>query len=386
MVLSPRRLRLGALGLALTVLTSALVPLVAGADSITQTEAQIASLSAELSAQTKQSEITANAYDADKAELGVITANITQLQGQEAAKRAQIAQTASAMQNAAVLAYVLGASDAQFLSLFHQHVTSSDARQVYQDEVIGNLTSLKDQYVAQRQALDTTISQVAVQQADARSKTDEMSSLLDNELALESQTRKTLSVLTTKYRAQVIAYEITVGIAAAKAHNLDAETQAINAASAVGGQSAANQVTEAIQSAMTTITIGEVAGSAQGLLAVRYAESQIGVPYVWGGETPGVGFDCSGLVQWAWGKSGFTIPRTTETQWPALKHVPLSALQPGDLLFYYNLDGDDQVDHVVMYVGSGPWGTDTIIAAARTGVPVALAPIFTSGLIGAARP
>jgi cell wall-associated NlpC family hydrolase len=134
------------------------------------------------------------------------------------------------------------------------------------------------------------------------------------------------------------------------------------------------------------ITIAEVGSTAQGLAAVKFAESQIGVPYVWGGETPGVGFDCSGLVQWAWEKAGISIPRTTETQWPSLLHVTPTDLQPGDLLFYYNLDGDSEVDHVVMYVGSGPWGVDTTIAAPYTGANVSLAPLFTAGLIGEARP
>jgi cell wall-associated NlpC family hydrolase len=122
------------------------------------------------------------------------------------------------------------------------------------------------------------------------------------------------------------------------------------------------------------------------MAAVNAAVSQLGVPYVFGGEMPGVGFDCSGLVQWAWGQSGVSIPRTTESQWPALPHVSLSALEPGDLLFYYNLDGDDQVDHVVMYTGSGPYGTDTVIQAPYTGSTVSYSPIFTEGLIGAARP
>jgi len=110
------------------------------------------------------------------------------------------------------------------------------------------------------------------------------------------------------------------------------------------------------------------------------------VPYVFGGEDAGVGFDCSGLVQWAWSQAGVTIPRTTETEWPALTHVSLDALEPGDLLFYYNLDDDDQVDHVVMYAGSGPYGTDTVIQAPFTGATVSYSPIFTEGLIGAARP
>ena len=67
----------------------------------------------------------------------------------------------------------------------------------------------------------------------------------------------------------------------------------------------------------------------------------------------------------------------------ALTHVSLDALEPGDLLFYYNLDSDEQVDHVVMYVGSGPYGTDTVIQAPFTGATVSYSPIFTDGLIGA---
>ena len=122
------------------------------------------------------------------------------------------------------------------------------------------------------------------------------------------------------------------------------------------------------------------------MAAVQAAVSQLGVPYVFGGEQAGVGFDCSGLVQWAWSQAGVAIPRVTETQWPALTHVSLDALEPGDLLFYYNLDGDDQVDHVVMYAGSGPYGTDTVIQAPFTGATVSYSPIFTEGLIGAARP
>jgi len=101
-------------------------------------------------------------------------------------------------------------------------------------------------------------------------------------------------------------------------------------------------VIEAIQAATAQISIAEVAGTAQGARAVRYAKSQIGVPYVWGGETPGRGFDCSGLVQWAWARAGIAIPRTTETQWPDMIHVTLTELQPGDLLFYFNLDGDHE--------------------------------------------
>jgi len=53
-----------------------------------------------------------------------------------------------------------------------------------------------------------------------------------------------------------------------------------------------------------------------------------------------------------------------------LVHVPLNDLQPGDLLFYFNLDGDNAVDHVVMYVAAS-YGSSTVIAAAYTGTNIA---------------
>ncbi|HUY42728.1 MAG TPA: NlpC/P60 family protein [Acidimicrobiales bacterium] len=375
----------------LVVLAASLVallatPLSAGAQSIKQTQGQIATLSAELSQQEKTSEITANQYDADKANLVVIDANIVKLQAEEVAKRSSIATTSAKLVVATVRAYVLGAADAQILSLFNQKVTNSDARTVYEDQVIGDLNQLRHTYEAQKKSLDHTITQVAQQRVAKIQQTNNMQSLLAANIALENRTRVTLQTVTSRLKGEIINYEIQAGVAAAKAHNQNGETQAINAASVVGGQSAANQVISAIQAAIAVPAIAEIAGSKQGLAAVAYAKSQIGVPYVWGGETPGVGFDCSGLVQWAWIRAGITIPRTTQTQWPAMHHVILTQLQPGDLLFYYNLDGDHAVDHVVMYIGSGPWGVNTTIAAAHSGTTVALAPLFTSGLIGAARP
>jgi cell wall-associated NlpC family hydrolase len=361
-------------------------PLSAGAQTIAQTQTEIAQLSSQLSQQEKTSEITANEYDADQATLAQLNANIISLQANELKKHAAITVTSKKMVTAIVRAYVYGAADAQILALFNQNITKSDARTVYENQVIGNLTQLKNTYIREKKSLDNTIAEVAAQRSKAEHQTVVIKALLAQNVQNEEATSSTLKVVTATLKTEIISYEIKVGVAAAKSKNTAGEEAAVAAASEVGGQSAANEVIKAIQAALPKVIDGTPAGSAQGMAAVRAAESQIGVPYVWGGETPGAGFDCSGLVQWAWAKAGFTIPRTTETQWAELRHIPLTALQPGDLLFYYNLDGDDQVDHVVMYVGSGTWGSSTIIAAAHTGTDVSLAPIFTFGLQGAARP
>jgi cell wall-associated NlpC family hydrolase len=374
--------------LAMSVASLFVTPVVAHASSISEVQAQIEALTNRLSRIEKTSEITSNQYDAAKVQLATITANIKKLQSKERGKRAAIKVTSKQLVHDIVRSYVLGGADGQYLNLFNLNATSSDSRKVYQIQVIGNLDKLKHDYQSQKRSLDTTIHLVGVQKRNAAHQEYEMSQLLSLNLYNENTTRVTLSKLTTIRRTEIINFEIQQGVLAAQQHppNLADEESAITAASAIGGQTAGNQVTEAIQQAAQTVTIAEVGSSAQGLAAVHYAESQIGVPYVWGGETPGAGFDCSGLVQWAWGRAGIGIPRTTESQWPAMVHVPLTALQPGDLLYYDNLDGDNAVDHVVMYVGSGPWGTSTVIAAAHTGTNVNFAPLFTNGLIGAARP
>lgn len=113
--------------------------------------------------------------------------------------------------------------------------------------------------------------------------------------------------------------------------------------------------------------------------AIQAAESQLGVPYQWGGEQPGVGFDCSGLTQWSWGQAGVSIPRTAQDQYDAIAKAPLSDLEPGDLLFWD--DGTDSVQHVAMYVGNGQ-----VIQAPQTGQDVSYSAIWTDGLVGAGRP
>ncbi|WP_211762522.1 C40 family peptidase [Kutzneria sp. CA-103260] len=68
--------------------------------------------------------------------------------------------------------------------------------------------------------------------------------------------------------------------------------------------------------------------------AMDAALSQRGVMYQWGGESEGVGFDCSGLMQWSWRQAGVSIPRSAAAQYTVGVSVARSALQAGDLVFF----------------------------------------------------
>jgi cell wall-associated NlpC family hydrolase len=98
------------------------------------------------------------------------------------------------------------------------------------------------------------------------------------------------------------------------------------------------------------------------MAAVAYAESQVGAPYEWGGTNPQTGFDCSGLVVWAFGLAGVVVPRVANDQWQDEPHVAMDQLVPGDLVFF---GSGDYAEHVGIYIGN-----DAMIDAPHTGADV----------------
>lgn len=95
--------------------------------------------------------------------------------------------------------------------------------------------------------------------------------------------------------------------------------------------------------------------------AIALAADQEGDPYVWGADGPDA-FDCSGLVQYVFGKLGYDLPRTTQAQYEAVQHVSQDNLRPGDLVFLFGSGG---AYHVGIYAGDGEWW-----AARRPGTTV----------------
>ncbi|WP_406449278.1 NlpC/P60 family protein [Streptomyces sp. NBC_00876] len=109
---------------------------------------------------------------------------------------------------------------------------------------------------------------------------------------------------------------------------------------------------------------GLPAGSARAAAAVMAVQRALGRPYVWGANGPS-GFDCSGLMQWAYAQAGVSLPRTSQAQRYAGRMVPLSEARPGDLVTYRA-----DASHIGMYVGNGQ-----VIHAPYPGAPVRYDPV-----------
>lgn len=139
----------------------------------------------------------------------------------------------------------------------------------------------------------------------------------------------------------------------------------------------------------TSVTPG-VTGSAAVEIVVNRALSQLGVPYSWGGgnaagPTKGirdggvadsygdynkVGFDCSGLMMYAFAGIGISLPHYTGYQYTSGPHVPLSQMQRGDMIFY----GPNASQHVALYLGN-----NQMVEAPESGSVVKISPLRTSG-------
>ena len=111
------------------------------------------------------------------------------------------------------------------------------------------------------------------------------------------------------------------------------------------------------------------------------ALAQIGRPYRYGGSTP-EGFDCSGLVRYAYLTAGVDVPRTTTEQFQTARSIRLSDLSPGDLLFF-RIDSRE-VTHVAIYTGHGRF-----VHAPQSGKSVETRPVddewYRDRLLGAGR-
>ncbi len=133
----------------------------------------------------------------------------------------------------------------------------------------------------------------------------------------------------------------------------------------------------------TNGAIPRVYGRQASEYVIQRAMSQLGVPYSWGGGTAAgpsrgidsgadtVGFDCSGLILYAFAGVGIKLPHYSGSQYNAGRKIPSSQMRRGDVIFY----GPGGAQHVTLYLGNGQ-----MLEAPYTGSTVKVSPVRTSGM------
>jgi len=331
----------------------------------------------------------------------------------EAAK-ARLTTERSHLRADAIQAYMDDTSSSAVASLFGSPTSANQTRDFYQQ--LGSstvsadvariqagqrqLTAVQTKLLTEQQAETAQLAQVAQARqgaetisAQSEATLAQVKGNLADQIAQQAAAQAKTAALTAATATSPAAAQAAAAQASQAAQV--ATTVSGGSAAAVNATTAANQATT--EAAGTTAPAGggsvtvSPSGSAQaaGLAAVHGAMKYLGVPYAWGGASS-AGLDCSGLTMLAWSQAGVRMDHSAADQYNQFPHVPLDALQPGDLIFY-DLGGGG-IDHVVMYVGptldgqATAYGSGTIIQAAHTGTFVTFDPIWYEGLVGAARP
>jgi cell wall-associated NlpC family hydrolase len=298
----------------------------------------------------------------------------------EAREQLTLRQTAAAQAAQQVTAAEAAATDARQqvrsvarsaytggrLSAFESLVTSSSVSQVIDrlamlDTIGSHRAAVLD--TARRATDDAHQARAAADRAaaDAQAQVDRVAAQqksLNDQIAVYQAAYDRLNA--EEQRASRAAAERAAQQAAAAA-NAPAPSSARSATAPAPSRAAAPAPSRAA-AAPAPAAAPVAAGSSAAQTAVATALAQVGKPYVWGAVGPG-SFDCSGLTQYAYKAAGVSLPHSSSMQSRTGTPVARSALQPGDLVFFYS-----PVSHVGMYIGNGQ-----MVHASTAGEPVKVA-------------
>jgi peptidoglycan DL-endopeptidase CwlO len=375
-----------AIGLALGATTISTSP--AGATAQTELAGkmqQARQLEAQIQANSDRADVLDEQYLQAQAAVADAKSQIADAEAGIASARAQESTLRNQIGGRAALLYI-GAGNGDPIGLNANNVQELGSRAKYgeaaaetDNQMIDQLGILDEQLGIQEKQLqgkkaeaekrehDADTARKAIEQASAQ-----MQHLLDS-------TRSDIRALANKIEQDRLRAQ-----AAAERARIQAEEAAQRAAAAAQAANSGNGGGGGSFSSASSVDVGVDPGSipapsSGASAAVAYARAQIGKPYQYAGAGPN-SFDCSGLTMMAWAQGGVSMSHGSQSQYLSFPHVPISDLQPGDLVFFGSSGPSNH--HVGIYVGGG-----TMIEAPHTGAYVRYSSIYRPDLVSlGARP
>lgn len=341
------------------------VPVVGGAlsasaSTITDKQAQVAQLVAQINAQDRQMSALDERYNQAQLKAKAVDDQVTQAQAEVAKAQAQYNALNALLTKQAVQAYMQGGDISTLQTLVQSNSTNLTLRQNYLNSATGNEKDTVDRLHILRETLDTRQAQLAQTQSAAHQALDAVSQARQSAAAIANQEQATLNGV--KGQLAVLVAQEQARQAAAQAARIQAELAAQTYHYAGAASSSYNGPPPPPANAGMVQTV------------LYWANRALGKPYVYGAAGPDA-FDCSGLVMWVYAHAGISFPHSAQAQYDNTTRVPVSDLQPGDLVFYFQ-----PVDHVGIYIGNG-----NMIVARHEGTNVQVENIYYNGLDGGGR-
>jgi cell wall-associated NlpC family hydrolase len=342
-----RRRRAHALAVAMmAVVVVGALPQAASADAVSDKQAQANSIAAKVDDLNHTIERYAEQANGAQIELDQLTQQVADAQAKVDAAKLEQDQHRGELRSYAIDAYVHGTDDNSSALASSTDLTDLGQRQGYLSAASGNRQQLIDQLRATEEDVKIQIGQLADAQAQAEAKKKDLTdhkaaaaSAVSQQQQLLSQTQGELATLVKAAQAKKAADAAAAAAARAKASS-----------SSSGGSA----------------NFGPVPSANGGAgAAIAEAKRHIGAPYEWGAAGPS-SYDCSGLTMVAWRAGGVSLPHYSGAQYSSTTHIPMSAIQPGDLIFY-----ESPNQHVALYIGGGQ-----IIHAPKPGGVVEYASLY----------